>query len=278
MRTPEQLKGKIRNVALETGLSTQEILQMYLFERVLMRLSVSKYSKKFILKGGLLISSMLGIAEHSTMDMDTTVTGIDMDEQTISSIVQEVLAIEVDDDILFQFKKIEHIREDDEYCNFRVHFNAVYGKINNHMKLDITTGDVITPRAIEYTFRTIFDNEEIPVTAYNLETIVAEKYETIIRRNISNSRARDFYDLYKFFKLYKNKINQEIFREALNNTAKRRESLEDMQEAEDIISDIRNEKYLMNLWTNYTSTNAFAKDISYDEIMETLEEVRSFLL
>ncbi len=277
MRTPEQLKGKIKNFATETGLTTQEILQMYLFERVLHRLSVSKYSKKFILKGGLLISSMLGIAERATMDMDTTVTGIDMDEETIKNIIKEVLEIDVKDSIKFEFKKIEHIREIDEYCNFRVHFNAVYGKINNPMKIDITTGDIITPRAVEYTFKTIFEGEEIPITAYNLETIIAEKYETIIRRNISNSRARDFYDLHKFFKLYHKNINQSVLKEALYNTAKKRESLEDMAEAKEIIEEIKDEKYLQDLWQNYISTNKFAQNIKYEDIIETLYFVNDFI-
>lgn len=179
MKTPEQLKGAIRNIAKEKGLHAQEVLQIFMFERVLERLSLSSYKKNFVLKGGLLISSMIGISERTTMDMDTTVRGIDMDEENIERIVREIFAIDTGDGINFKFLKMEPIREDDGYNNFRVHFVAEYGKIKNKMKIDITTGDEITPAAIEYSFHTMFDENDIDVYAYALETILAEKYESI---------------------------------------------------------------------------------------------------
>ena len=163
MLTPEQLKGNIRNIAKEKNLSSQEILQMYLFERVLERLSKSKYSKNFILKGGFLIASMIGIDERTTMDIDTTVKGLSMNKETIESIIKEILLIDVNDGIEFEYSRIEPIREDDDYNNFRAYFNAKYGKINNPMKMDITTRDEITPATIEYKYPTIFDDGEIDV-------------------------------------------------------------------------------------------------------------------
>lgn len=179
MKTPEQLKGAIRNIAKEKDLHAQEVLQIFMFERILERLSLSPYKKNFVLKGGLLISSMIGISERTTMDMDTTVRGIDMDEENIEKIVKEIFDIDTGDGITFRFEKIEPIREDDDYNNFRVHFVAEYGKIKNKMKIDITTGDEITPAAIEYSFHTMFDEKDIDVYAYTLETILAEKYESI---------------------------------------------------------------------------------------------------
>lgn len=174
-RTPEQLKGQIRSFAGKRNLQSQEVLQMFLLERVLDRLSKSKYKDNFILKGGLLISSMIGIAERTTMDMDTTVTGINMEETEIEKIIREILLIDVGDGIEFTFEKLEPIREDDDYNNFRAYFVAHYGKIANKMKIDITTGDAITPGAIRYSYKTILD-DEVGVMAYNTETrrLVAE--------------------------------------------------------------------------------------------------------
>ena len=172
-RTPEQLKGQIRSFAGKRNLQSQEVLQMFLLERVLDRLSKSKYKDNFILKGGLLISSMIGIAERTTMDMDTTVTGINMEETEIEKIIREILLIDVGDGIEFTFEKLEPIREDDDYNNFRAYFVAHYGKIANKMKIDITTGDEITLGAIRYSYKTILDDDEIEVMAYNTETIIA---------------------------------------------------------------------------------------------------------
>ena len=196
MLTPEQIKGRIKNIAEKKDLRPQEVLQMFLFERVLERLSASEYKSNFILKGGLLISSMIGISERTTMDMDTTVRGIQMEEDEIVEIVKKIIAIDVDDGIQFEFQRIEPIREDDAYNNFRIHLIAKYGKINNPMKMDVTTGDVITPAAIRYDYPLILSEKTVSILAYSLETILAEKYETIIRRNIGTTRARDFYDLY----------------------------------------------------------------------------------
>ena len=184
MKTPEQLKGIIRSMAEKKNLRAQEVLQMFLFERIIDRLAGSDYKKNFILKGGLLISSMLGISERTTMDMDTTVRGIQMDEAEITEVVNKILSIDVGDGISFEFQKIEPIREEDEYHNFRVHLHAQYGKINSPMKIDITTGDVITPSAVQYEFPLLFEDRSVSVMAYTLETVLAEKYETILRRNI----------------------------------------------------------------------------------------------
>jgi predicted nucleotidyltransferase component of viral defense system len=273
----EQLKGKIRYYSQQTKLPPQEILQMYLFERILERMSASKYSNNFILKGGLLISSMLGIAERSTMDMDVTVRGINMDENTVTQAVNNILNINGDDGINFVFKKIEPIREDDEYFNFRVHFNAVFGKINCPMKIDITTGDIITPSAVEYSYKSLFDDKTIPVMAYNKETVIAEKYETIIRRNIANTRARDFYDLYKFFKLYRNSIDPKVLKSAVKNTAQKRNSTSDIEDAIEIINEMRDEKYLQNLWKNYTTTYAYAANITFNDLIDNLLDVTKFI-
>ena len=215
MKTPEQLKGAIRNIAAAEDLRSQEVLQMFMFERILDRLAASQYRNNFILKGGLLISSMIGISERTTMDMDTTVKGIDMTEEEIARIIREILSLDIGDGISFVFQRIAPIREDDDYNNFRVYFEAEYGKIKNPMKIDITTGDEIIPAAIEYNYPLLFDERSIPIMAYPLETILAEKYETIIRRNIGTTRARDFYDLHVLYRVHKDNLRVPILKQAV---------------------------------------------------------------
>lgn len=273
MLTPEQLKGRIRNLAKEKGLSSQEVLQMYLFEHVLARLARSPYKDNFILKGGFLIASMIGVNERTTMDMDTTVRGITMQKDAIEEIITEILAADLGDGIEFIFDRIAEIREDADYNNFRVFFNARYGKINNPMKMDITTGDEMTPSAIEYSYKTMFEDDAIDIKAYNLPTILAEKYETIIRRNIGNTRARDFYDLYVLYNLNKDALDYDIFAEAVKRTSENRNSLEDMLDAESIIEDISKEDALKELWASYQNEYAFSQNISYGDIIECITEI-----
>lgn len=277
MKTPEQLKGAIRNIAAKKNLRPQEVLQMFLFERVLERLANSNYRNNFILKGGLLISSMLGISERTTMDMDTTVRGISMEEEEIVSVVKEILSVDVDDGIKFMLKTIEPIREDDAYNNFRVHLTAQYGKINAPMKIDITTGDTITPAAVQYSYPLSFEERSIPILAYTLETVFAEKYETIIRRNIGTTRARDFYDLHMLYQYHKDEIRMDILKTAVLHTARKRGSLEEINDWKEVLHDIREEPILNQLWKNYTSENNYASKLAFSEVLDTVDEIASGL-
>lgn len=277
MKTPEQLKGFIRSMAAKKNLRAQEVLQMFLFERILERLAVSRYQNNFILKGGLLIASMIGISERTTMDMDTTVRGIQMEEDEIVAAINEILAIDVDDSIIFEFKGIEPIREDDAYNNFRVHLRAKYGKIDSPMKIDITTGDVITPAAIQYNFPMLFEEKTVSIMAYTLETVLAEKYETIIRRNIGTTRARDYYDLHTLYQSRKQEVRPEILKAAVLHTAKKRDSVEDIHDWKDILLDIREEHNLQRLWDNYVSENKYIGELTFQEVFDTLEDVAKLL-
>lgn len=277
MKTPEQLKGAIRNIAAKKNLRPQEVLQMFLFERVLERLANSNYRNNFILKGCLLISSMLGISERTTMDMDTTVRGISMEEEEIVSVVKEILSVDVDDGIKFMLKTIEPIREDDAYNNFRVHLTAQYGKINAPMKIDITTGDTITPAAVQYSYPLSFEERSIPILAYTLETVLAEKYETIIRRNIGTTRARDFYDLHMLYQYHKDEIRMDILKTAVLHTARKRGSLEEINDWKEVLHDIREEPILNQLWKNYTSENNYASKLAFSEVLDTVDEIASGL-
>ncbi len=272
MKTPEQLKGAIRNLAKEKGIHAQEVLQIFMFERIIERLSVSPYKNRFILKGGLLISAILGVAERTTMDMDTTVKGLLMDEQSIQKVVSEILNQPVDDGIKFQLLDLTPIREDDEYENFRASIQATYGKMKIPMKIDITTGDQITPKEIQFSYPLLFDDRRIMVKAYTQETILAEKYETILRRNVGNTRARDFYDLHLLYRLYRENADWNLLKHAVLATAKKRDSLSVLQNTKRILPALKESTVLQNLWKRYQTQNLYARKITYPAIMETVNE------
>lgn len=272
MKTPEQLKGSIRSMAAKKNLRAQEVLQMFLFERILERLANSAYKDNFILKGGLLISSMIGIGERTTMDMDTTVRGIQMEEDEIVKAIQEIISVDVGDGINFEYESIEPIREDDAYNNFRIHLRAKYGKIDSPMKIDITTGDVITPAAIQYDFPMLFEDKSVPVMAYTIETILAEKYETILRRNVGTTRARDYYDLHTLFRSRKDEIRPDVLKAAVLHTAKKRDSIKDIEDWREILDDIKDEPIMQSLWDNYIAENQYIGELSFEKVLKTVKE------
>lgn len=268
---PESLKGKIKNLSETKNLSSQEVLQMFFFERFLERLSVSKYKPNFILKDGLLISSIMGMESRTTMDMDATVKGMPLQENTIRESIAEIAGIDVGDGIAFVMTGISSIREDDKYENFRVHLTANFGKIKNPMKIDITTGDAITPKEVEYSYPCLFDKEPIKILAYPLETILAEKYETIIKRNITTTRLRDFYDIYSLYHLRKDKIDVAVLKQAVFASAVKRNSLSSIKEAKDIIEELRADNYLDDLWRNYLKENLYIPHLAFSDALDVLE-------
>ena len=204
------------------------------------------------------------------MDMDTTIKGIALKEEKIKDIVEEIININVEDGIKFEIKDISYIREEDEYENFRISLIANVGKTKNPMKLDLTTGDAITPREIEYTYPCIFSKENIKIMAYPLETILAEKYETIIRRNITTTRMRDFYDLYTLYKLKKDKIDYKILKESIERTSNQRGSQEIIIDYEEIIEDIKEDSYLRSLWEVYLSENKYIGYLNFDKVVDVV--------
>ena len=266
----EGLKGKIRNIANSKNLRSQEVLQMFFFERFLERLSKSKYKLNFVIKGGLLISSMIGIDNRTTMDMDTTIKGVPLKEEVIRNIISEIINVEVNDGIEFEITNISHIREE-EYENFRVHLIANFDKIKNDMKIDITTGDAITSKEIEYLYPCMFQEESLRVLAYPLETILAEKYENVIKRNISTTRMRDFYDLYNLYNLRKEEIDFDILKQAIISTVNKRGNFSLMKQAMEIIEDIKDDDYLKELWKVYLADNLYVGDLNFSETVKVVE-------
>jgi len=277
MKTAEQIKGAIRNISKEKGVNPNSLLQMCLFEGILKKLSKSKYRENFILKGGLLISSLIGVDMRSTMDMDTTIKGIPVNEETITRIINEILDIEIDLEISYKLIKLTPIRNADVYEDFSASIECKFGKINARLNIDITTGDVITPREIKYSYFRILEEGTIPIITYTIETILAEKFETISSRNITTTRARDFYDLYMIYNMYTNKINQEILGEAIVKTARQRGSLKAIRQYKEIVELFKINTTIKNIWDRYAKNNPYTKDIKFSDTVEVYEKIGNIL-
>ena len=277
MKTSEQIKGAIRNISKKTGVNPNSLLQMCLFEGILEKLSKSKYSENFILKGGLLISSLIGVDMRSTMDMDTTIKGIPLNEVSITKILNEILAIEIDADIEYKLIKLSPIRQEDVYEDFCASISCIFGKINANLNIDITTGDVITPKEINYSYSKILEEGTIPIMTYTIETILAEKFETISSRNITTTRARDFYDLYMIYSIYKDKIDKDILSKAIERTSKYRGSFETALQYKEIVELFRESETPKELWKKYTQNNPYAKDVDFLDTISIYEEIGTVL-
>ena len=277
MKTAEQIKGAIRNISKEKGVNPNSLLQMCLFEGILEKLSKSKYRENFILKGGLLISSLIGVDVRSTMDMDTTIKGIPVNEETITRIINEILDIEIDLEISYKLIKLTPIRNADVYEDFSASIECKFGKINARLNIDITTGDVITPREIKYSYSKILEEGTILIITYTIETILAEKFETISSRNITTTRARDFYDLYMIYNMYNNKINQEILGEAIVKTARQRGSLKAIRQYKEIVELFKINGTIKNIWDRYVKNNPYIKDIKFLDTVEVYEKIGNIL-
>ena len=277
MKTSEQIKGAIRNISKKTGVNPNSLLQMCLFEGILEKISKSKYRENFILKGGLLISSLIGVDVRSTMDMDTTLRGIPLNEVSITNILNEILAIEIDADIEYKLIKLSPIRQEDVYEDFCASISCIFGKINASLNIDITTGDVITPREMNYSYSKILEEGTIPIMTYTIETILAEKFETISSRNITTTRARDFYDLYMVYSIYKDKIDKDLLRKAIERTSKYRGSFETALQYKEIVELFRESEMPKELWKKYTQNNPYAKDVDFLDTISIYEEIGTVL-
>jgi predicted nucleotidyltransferase component of viral defense system len=273
MKNAMQLKALIKNIAIEQGIVPQALLQNYMLERLLERISVSSYRDKFVLKGGMLIAAMVGLDIRTTMDMDATLRGMTLNEQTVREALAHIFAIKLDDNVTFSLKRIELIREDDVYGGYRASISAVFDTINVALKIDLTTGDKITPKEISYQFSLMFEDRSIGIMAYNLETVLAEKYETIIRRSTMNTRMRDFYDVYILMNFQAKNIDDDLLAKAIETTSAHRESTELISDADTVLNLLADDKAIRSGWVLYQKDFSYAKDISWPDIIKALRAV-----
>lgn len=273
MKNAMQLKAVIKKISKDKHISAQLVMQNFMLERLLERISVSKYYKNFILKGGLLIAAMVGLETRATMDMDATIKGWPVSEESIKKMFLDICKIDLNDDVAFEFKRIGEIREGDEYTGYRVSLLAKYLPMLIPLKLDITTGDKITPREIEYRFKLLLEDREIPILAYNLETVLAEKLETVISRGDQNTRSRDYYDIYILTKLQDSNIEIEDLKVALDVTSKKRGSSDILKNYKNIINVVRNSDEMIKQWKVYQKDFEYANDISFNEVCEAVVQM-----
>jgi predicted nucleotidyltransferase component of viral defense system len=261
--TAAQAKGRIKNIALKNGADPRVLMRIYMMERFLERVSLSPYKDNFIIKGGMLITSMVGISMRTTMDIDTTVKGQDLSLENAQRIVKEIAELQIDDGVSFTIKDVETIMDEMEYPGIRFHLDAVFEKMVTPIKIDVSTGDVITPRAIEYNYRLMLEDRKIEVWSYNLETILGEKLQTILVRERANTRMRDFYDICVLVEMYSKNVNVDDFKAAYEATCQKRESLHLIGNEEKIIDIIARDSKLKDQWTNYQKKFSYASDINF---------------
>lgn len=270
MKNAMQLKAIVKNMAKEKKISAQLVLQNYMLERFLERVSLSSYRENFIIKGGFLIASMVGLDTRATMDMDATIKGYPVNEETIQNMIMGILTVQVDDSISFEFKSIGEIREGDEYTGYRVALTANYEKMAVPLKLDITTGDKITPREIEYEYKLMLEDRSIRVLAYNLPTILAEKLETVITRGDQNTRPRDYYDIFILTKLKSGNVELATLKDALRATTEKRGSVEVIKHYKEIMQVVRNSPVMNRQWGDYRKDFDYAAGIEFKETCDAV--------
>lgn len=264
------LKAKIRNIAKQKNIPAQVILQNYMFERLMVRLSASEYKEKFVLKGGMLVAAIVGLDNRATMDMDTTLKNLPLTPEAIRSALESVCSIGYDDGVSFELGKISPIREDDIYGGYRVMLTARFDTMITPLSIDVSTGDVITPHAVLYSFSEIFEDEKsYNLWAYNIETVMAEKVETILRRGVFNTRPRDFYDAYILSTTQK--FDRTLFADALKATAAHRGTEQQIADVPAILNNIEESPELKTMWDKYRKQFAYAADIEYGQIIAVLK-------
>lgn len=275
MRTKNamQLKARINTRAKEAGIPAQSLMQSYLFERLLERLSKSKWRDNVVIKGGMLISSLVGVASRTTMDLDTTITGFTLTRESAEKVFREVAVIDADDDWAFEFDRTEDIRETDDYLGIRMYLKAAYPPMVVPLKIDVTTGDSITPGSVAYDYPLLFDGGSIRLMSYPLETMLAEKFETVVSRGVTNTRPRDFYDILLLWRTRGDKCEIPTLWEALERTCAKRGSTEMMEHWQTILDEVATDKAMLVLWDKYAKKNPYAAGIELAQCCEMAKEV-----
>ena len=274
MKTSRQLNALIRNMAKDKSINAQIILRNFMLERLLERISLSPYRENLILKGGMLVAAMVGLDTRATMDMDTTLKGYPLTEESVRSVFTDILAVPVEDHVTLTLKKLEEIHDEAEYSGIRVTLEMLLDETRQTLKVDITTGDPITPAAVDYSFRLLFEDRSIQIKAYNLETVLAEKLETIFSRSTANTRMRDFYDVYVLWNTRRSDISLPVLKEAFERTVRKRESnfllRGGIREGAEALS---GSKEMRELWTRYQKKYSYADDITWEDAVGAAKEL-----
>ena len=275
--TPEQIKGRIKSVAKQNNADARTLMRIYMMERFLERLAQSEYRDNFIIKGGILVTAMIGVAHRSTMDIDTSMKNLNLSAEDALRVVNQVKDIDLDDGVSFEVKDVFNIMDEMEYPGIRVTMNANVGRLITPLKIDISTGDVITPRAIEFNYDLLLEDRSISLWSYNLETILAEKLQTVLARGILNTRMRDFYDIRMLLDTYEDKVNKAVLKDAFAATCKKRGTDHLQEQAEEIIKIIEADEQLQVLWRAYQKKYSYAAEIDYASVISGVRKLMDWI-
>lgn len=275
--TPEQIKGRIKSVAKQNNADARTLMRIYMMERFLERLAQSEYRDNFIIKGGILVTAMIGVAHRSTMDIDTSMKNLNLSAEDALRVVNRVKDIDLDDGVSFDVKDVSNIMDEMEYPGIRVTMNANVGRLITPLKIDISTGDVITPRAIEFNYDLLLEDRSISLWSYNLETILAEKLQTVLARGILNTRMRDFYDIRMLLDTYEDKVNKAVLKDAFAATCKKRGTDHLQEQAEEIIKIIEADEQLQVLWRAYQKKYSYAAEIDYVSVISGVRKLMDWI-
>lgn len=275
--TPEQIKGRIKSVAKQNNADARTLMRIYMMERFLERLAQSEYRDNFIIKGGILVTAMIGVAHRSTMDIDTSMKNLNLSAEDALRVVNQVKDIDLDDGVSFDVKDVSNIMDEMEYPGIRVTMNANVGRLITPLKIDISTGDVITPRAIEFNYDLLLEDRSISLWSYNLETILAEKLQTVLARGILNTRMRDFYDIRMLLDTYEDKVNKAVLKDAFAATCKKRGTDHLQEQAEEIIKIIEADEQLQVLWRAYQKKYSYAAEIDYASVIRNVRKLMDWI-
>ena len=275
--TPEQIKGRIKSVAKQNNADARTLMRIYMMERFLERLAQSEYRDNFIIKGGILVTAMIGVAHRSTMDIDTSMKNLNLSAEDALRVVNQVRDIDLDDGVSFEVKDVSNIMDEMEYPGIRVTMNANVGRLITPLKIDISTGDVITPRAIEFNYDLLLEDRSISLWSYNLETILAEKLQTVLARGILNTRMRDFYDIRMLLDTYEDKVNKAVLKDAFAATCKKRGTDHLQEQAEEIIKIIEADEQLQVLWRAYQKKYSYAAEIDYASVISGVRKLMDWI-
>lgn len=275
--TPEQIKGRIKSVAKQDNADARTLMRIYMMERFLERLAQSEYRDNFIIKGGILVTAMIGVAHRSTMDIDTSMKNLNLSAEDALRVVNQVKDIDLDDGVSFEVKDVSNIMDEMEYPGIRVTMNANVGRLITPLKIDISTGDVITPRAIEFNYDLLLEDRSIKLWSYNLETILAEKLQTVLARGILNTRMRDFYDIRMLVDTYEDKVNKAVLKDAFAATCKKRGTDNLQEQAEEIVKIIEADEQIQVLWRAYQKKYSYAADIDYASVIRGVRKLMDWI-
>ena len=275
--TPEQIKGRIKSVAKQNNADARTLMRIYMMERFLERLAQSEYRDNFIIKGGILVTAMIGVVHRSTMDIDTSMKNLNLSAEDALRVVNQVKGIDLDDGVSFDVKDVSNIMDEMEYPGIRVTMNANVGRLITPLKIDISTGDVITPRAIEFNYDLLLEDRSISLWSYNLETILAEKLQTVLARGILNTRMRDFYDIRMLLDTYEDKVNKAVLKDAFAATCKKRGTDHLQEQAEEIIKIIEADEQLQVLWRAYQKKYSYAAEIDYASVISGVRKLMDWI-